>query len=396
MPMPTDHVASLVPGSASRQRGNRPRLELLDILRLVAALAVLFFHWLFWAPMHGVRVFEPTPVTWLAAYGFLGVQLFFIISGFVIFLSASGRTAFAFATGRATRLYPAFWAGVLLTTGAILLTTESTPLEMLPRFLANLTMAPDLFGQTRVDSVYWTLTQELKFYGLVFLFLLFRRRHWLDAFFPIWAIGMLVTTLFLPRIAELPLAGDLFSLFAGGAIIAMIARSGWSILRAVGLIASVVASVIATFRQVALGSDPDSVNPIALGVVVVILFALVYVLTHPKVAAVHVPGSRFLGALTYPLYLTHAMFGYVLFKLWVDPASIWPGLALTLAVVLLVSAAIHFLVERAGARLWRSMFRVVFWPVAKIEAWLPGRNAHDSGTGPGAHPAAESPASRTS
>ncbi|WP_426625934.1 acyltransferase family protein [Leifsonia sp. McL0607] len=142
MPMPTDHVASLVPGAAGRDGGNRPRLALLDILRLVAALAVLFFHWLFWAPTHGATAFESTPVTWLAAYGFLGVQLFFIISGFVIFLSASGRTAFAFATGRATRLYPAFWAGVLLTTGTILLTTQSTPLELLPRFLANLTMAP--------------------------------------------------------------------------------------------------------------------------------------------------------------------------------------------------------------------------------------------------------------
>jgi peptidoglycan/LPS O-acetylase OafA/YrhL len=396
MPMPTDHVASLVPGAAGRESANRPRLALLDILRLIAALSVLFFHWLFWAPTHGVTVFHSTPVTWLAAYGFLGVQLFFIISGFVIFLSASGRTAFAFATGRATRLYPAFWAGVLLTTATILLTTSTTPAELLPRFLANLTMAPDFLGEARVDSVYWTLTQELKFYGLVFLFLLFRRRHWLDTFFPLWAIGMLATTLFLPRIAELPLAGDLFSLFAGGAIIAMIARSGWTVLRAVGLIASIIAGVVATIREVALGSDPDSVDPVVLAVVVVLLFALVYVLTRPKVAAVPVPGTRLLGALTYPLYLTHAIFGYALLELWVDADSIWPGTMLALAVVLAVSAAIHFVVERAGARLWRSLFSVVFWPVAKVEEWLPGRGPSATRAGTAVRAPAEPPSSPTS
>ncbi|WP_426625935.1 hypothetical protein ACPPVW_07815 [Leifsonia sp. McL0607] len=173
----------------------------------------------------------------------------------------------------------------------------------------------------------------------------------------------------------------------------MIARSGWSVLRAVGLVASVVASIIATIRQVALGSDPDSVDPVVLGVVVVLLFALVYVLTRPKVAAIQVPGSRLLGAITYPLYLTHAVFGYALLDLWVNPYSIWPGVAVALAVVLAVSAAIHFGVERAGARLWRSMFRFVFWPIAKLEVWLSGRSGRAGGAGSGMRAAAGPPTS---
>lgn len=368
MAMPTDALTPVALRPGDDGRPARPRLALLDLLRLGAALSVVAFHWLFWGPEHGVvTAFSSTPVSWLAAYGFLGVQLFFLISGFVIFLSASGRDASAFAAGRAMRLYPAYWAGLVLTSVTLLVTAQTDLIELLPRFLANFTMVPAAFGQRQLDGVYWTLTLELLFYALVFLFLLVRRRSWLDTFFPLWAIGMLATTLFAPRVAALPLCGDLFTLFAGGAIIAMISRSGWTALRALGLIASVIGGVVATIRQAESSGDGAATNPVVLGVVVVLLFVLVLVLTHPKIAALPVPGSRFLGALTYPLYLSHAVFGYALLELWVSPTSIWPGIAAALVVVLAVAAAIHLLVERAGARLWRKLFQVVFWPVARLE-----------------------------
>ncbi|MEY9952031.1 acyltransferase family protein [Leifsonia sp. EB34] len=369
MPMPTDHVAPLVTRrDARRAAAPRSRLALLDILRLAAALSVVAYHWLFWGVEHGaIHSFGVTPVSWLAAYGFLGVQLFFLISGFVIFLSASGREASAFAAGRATRLYPAFWAGVTLTSATLLLTARAAPLELLPKFLANLTMAPAVFRQPQLDGVYWTLTLELQFYALVFLFLLFRRRRWLETFFPLWAIGMLGTTLFVPGVAALPLCGDLFTLFAGGALIAMISRTGWTVLRAAGLLASVVGGVVATIRHADESGDGAATDPIALVVVVVLLFALVFVLTQPRVAALPIPGSRFLGALTYPLYLSHAVFGYALLNRWVDPGALWLGIAAALAVVLVVAAVIHLVVERAGAPFWRGLFRVVFSPVARLE-----------------------------
>ena len=130
MPMPTNHVGSLVSRRELRcGTAPRSRLALLDLLRFTAALSVVAYHWLFWGIEHdAIRSFGRTPVSWLAAYGFLGVQLFFLISGFVIFLSASGREASAFAAGRATRLYPAYWAGVALTSATLLLTAQTAPL----------------------------------------------------------------------------------------------------------------------------------------------------------------------------------------------------------------------------------------------------------------------------
>jgi len=376
MPMPTDHVGSLVSRRELRRAtAPRSRLALLDLLRLAAALSVVAYHWLFWGIEHdAIRSFGRTPVSWLAAYGFLGVQLFFLISGFVIFLSASGREASAFAAGRATRLYPAYWAGVALTSATLLLTAQTAPLELLPKFLANLTMAPAVFRQTQLDGVYWTLTLELQFYALVFLFLLFRRRSWLEVFFPLWAIAMLGTTLFLPRVAALPLCGDLFTLFAGGALIAVISRAGWTVLRAAGLLASVVGGVVGTIRHADESGDGSATDPVVLAIVVVLLFALVFVLTRPKVAALRIPGSRFLGALTYPLYLSHAVFGYALLNRWVDPDAIWSGIAAALVVVLAVAAVVHFAVERAAAPVWRRLFRFVFSPVA----WWEGRTSRTS------------------
>ncbi|AAT88174.1 hypothetical protein ATY41_07740 [Leifsonia xyli subsp. xyli] len=288
------------------------RLAALDCLRLLVALSVVSYHWLFWGPRYGEVAFAaPAPVAALAAYGNLGVQLFFLISGFVIFLSASGRDAASFAAGRATRLYPAFWAGVLLTPAPLLVTAQASLPSILGRLLANLTMAPAAFGQAQLDGVYWTLTLELEFYALVFLFLLAGRREWLEPFFAVWAIAMLPTTLFLPRIAGLPLLGGLFELFAGGALIAMIAYTGWTPLRAVALAASVAGSAAATVRR-AQESDPGAVDPVVLAVAVAALYALVFVLTTSRIAAWRIPGSRLAGGLTYPIYLCHAVFGYAL------------------------------------------------------------------------------------
>ncbi len=84
------------------------RLSNLDILRGLAALAVCFFHF------DRESLFKGTFYPEIAKYGYLGVDVFFVISGFVIPLSLSAsdftlRGIWAFWAARFLRLYPAYW-----------------------------------------------------------------------------------------------------------------------------------------------------------------------------------------------------------------------------------------------------------------------------------------------
>ena len=105
---------------------------LLDPLRFGAAFGVALFHQMFWSwawVSIGHPGFERTvaadvqypsaaPFTW---FGWVGVEIFFVISGFVIANSASKSSATEFLFGRALRLYPAVWVCSTLTFIVLLL-----------------------------------------------------------------------------------------------------------------------------------------------------------------------------------------------------------------------------------------------------------------------------------
>jgi peptidoglycan/LPS O-acetylase OafA/YrhL len=79
----------------------------LDLLRLAAVGAVILYHYAFWGPAsNGVPKVAIPALASFAQYGFLGVLVFFAISGFVIAYSAEGRTPVGFAIARFSRIYP--------------------------------------------------------------------------------------------------------------------------------------------------------------------------------------------------------------------------------------------------------------------------------------------------
>src|SRR5690554_797945 len=95
------------------------RLSALDALRGIAALGVVLFHYLpYYDQLYGHSFSTPD----FLAFGRYGVHLFFILSGFVIFMTLE-RTATAgwFGLARAFRLLPALWAGIVLTSVSVYL-----------------------------------------------------------------------------------------------------------------------------------------------------------------------------------------------------------------------------------------------------------------------------------
>ncbi|MEU1671927.1 acyltransferase [Streptomyces roseifaciens] len=157
-------------GLAAGQRtaAPKPRLYVLDALRLLAALMVVFFHYVALRGGWGEDPEHIFPNLWkFAQYGWTGVEIFFLISGFVICMSTWGRSLGDFVVSRVSRVYPAYWVGILLTAAVISLWPQVRQINGgFNSVLTNLTMLQTGFGVWDVDGVYWTLFIELKFYVL--------------------------------------------------------------------------------------------------------------------------------------------------------------------------------------------------------------------------------------
>ncbi len=151
----------------------------LDFLRFSAALFVLLYHFLYLTSSEGHTPFRLThgivsfPIAGsLSQFGWIGVEIFFLISGFVISLSASGRSARQFFESRFLRLVPTAFLCASITFFVALLVNDGDILSIIKRYIRSVFFIP--FGEY-IDGSYWTLCIEVMFYGLIWLILLFRK-----------------------------------------------------------------------------------------------------------------------------------------------------------------------------------------------------------------------------
>jgi len=325
----------------------------MDALRLVAALAVVLFH--FTARDHirwGVPPHEAWPLlSQVTRYGYAGVHLFFVISGFVILMSVWGRTAGQFVASRVSRLYPAYWAAVLLT-AALRWWWPSFEVRDPWVVVANLTMLHEPLGVPHVDGVYWTLWVEMQFYLLMLAFILLgvtRRR-------------VLITTSIAPALCTSaaliwPEGGGHLTflswapMFACGMVLFVIYREGHTPGRWLIVAFNAVQGVVLASTQKASAIDVIAtggrVSPIILSTIVVACVgAVAAVALIPSLKNVDWPALTLLGALTYPVYLLHEYFGWALIQA-LHPAIGRVGtLVAAIAVCLALAWAIHHVIER--------------------------------------------------
>jgi peptidoglycan/LPS O-acetylase OafA/YrhL len=139
------------------------RLAELDALRGLAAVAVILFHYLSRYP-------EMSPIGQATAFRFpwgrFGVEIFFGISGFVIFMTLR-RTERAsdFLVSRFARLFPAYWAAIVVTTATVHLFGAHYLYVSNPVLITNFSMLQGHWGIEMVDGAYWSLSVELGFYA---------------------------------------------------------------------------------------------------------------------------------------------------------------------------------------------------------------------------------------
>jgi peptidoglycan/LPS O-acetylase OafA/YrhL len=144
----------------------RPVMSELDTIRGLAILGVLLYHSFYWNV--SVAKFPPIQRAFLtfAGLGRLGVDLFFVLSGFLItgiLLSARTQPKYykRFYVHRALRIFPAYLLIIL-----VLAVTHHVPYAYIALSLAYLSNLTPFFGVPMAYPVLWSLAVEEHFYLL--------------------------------------------------------------------------------------------------------------------------------------------------------------------------------------------------------------------------------------
>jgi peptidoglycan/LPS O-acetylase OafA/YrhL len=324
------------------------RIPELDMLRFFAALSVVAYHYTYRPVVNTVtnfNAFWPLPVA--TRFGYHGVTLFFMISGFVILWSAQARSAGEFAISRVARLYPSFWICVCITT--IVVTAAGGLESIAPRTIAlNLTMVPGWLGAPYVDGVYWTLLVELKFYLMIFLVLATGMMAYVEPLLGIWLVAAALSTFGVaPRwITSLSLH-PYGPYFISGCLFYLLRARGASVFRVGALpIACALGAIHAVRGQAEFMHEITPQTSFVIAVFVILFHAIfAAIVVIPGI----LPASQWwykLGCLTYPLYLLHNRIGKLIFASFSTSHSAWASLVVELALILTLSGIIAAVVER--------------------------------------------------
>jgi peptidoglycan/LPS O-acetylase OafA/YrhL len=326
--------------------GHAQRSRELDAVRGIAAMMVVMFHY---TVRYGA-LWGDLAAPFHATFGYLGVQVFFGVSGFVILMTLERcRTASDFVIARASRLFPAYWVALLATFAVLLAFPLPDRVLSWREGLVNLTMLQAFVNVPHVDGVYWSLEVELVFYAwMLAIFAAGWMRH-ARALMALWlalSIATLLAALLLhravPTLASRYLLVDYSAFFSIGAAAYLdfrdrrVAPSTW------GLFA--LAAVAAWLA----GGLPGLVVAAAM----VLLFAL---LVWRKAGLLNFAPLVFLGTVSYPLYLLHQNIGYVILRnLRAQGVDYGWALALACVVTLAGATALTFGVERPAQRRLRA------------------------------------------
>ena len=334
---------------------HKTRLYELDLLRFIAAIAVLFYHYTFmgFAENH-IQGEYTSPVEYplfapFSQYSYLGVNLFFMISGFVILLSAKNSTALKFASARFVRLYPAFWVAVTVSAVVIYFFGSPNYSVNLPQYIMNLSMISGYVGIDPVDGVYWTLLIELVFYTLIFTILFFKKLDYIEFFMAVWLTIIIISLFFsLPKIGRFLFFPEWGTYFISGSLLYLIYLKGIDMTRGLLLVAAYILTLYFAVLEVQelerfYKLSFSKTIPLA---VISLFYLLFFLIAFNKTQKLRSKKLQALGALTYPLYLIHATIGFIIFNHFGNSVNRYILLIAIIILMVAMAWVIHKFAER--------------------------------------------------
>lgn len=277
------------------------RISELDALRGLAVIIVALFHF--------TTKFEELYTKNLTTkfefeFGHYGVQLFFIISGFVIFKTINSiRSSNEFIYKRFIRLFPLFWVCVSITYSLTYFLPPGFNRSIFD-YLASLTMIPALIGFKPIDGVYWSLIPELFFYLLILIlyrfgFLKPKNQNLLYGFLLLWLLLCALNFIFdLPSFIETFLVLKYGYLFVSGINFFIIFEKRSKFINHFIIFLSLVITLLS--------------NDIGLILSVTLFFSIFYLFVYGHIKKIAIKPLLFIGEISYAFYLLHQFIGYTI------------------------------------------------------------------------------------
>lgn len=317
---------------------SKKRFYELDAFRGLAALAVVFYHY-----TTRYNYFYPTNDMFgdfEFKYGYLGVNLFFIISGFVIYLTLDKCSKLGeFAYKRIIRLYPAYIISVVLTFTVVTLFGLAGQEVSIKNAIINLTMLSGFVNVPYVDGAYWSLTTELTFYFIMALLFFWKLLNKIVIVSMLWlSIGLIHLTLpellfqNIRQYIELMGILNFCHLFIAGIMFYLLRANNHKKYYGILLLCLVYEFLL---------------NGVLVGSIVLSFFILFYLIVLGKLQFLNHSALVFLGTISYSLYLVHQNIGYVILNIMNDWNLTHPiYIALPIVISVLLASIITFYIEK--------------------------------------------------
>jgi len=324
------------------------RLKELDALRGLAALMVVFFHFTMGREQAnlGFKV------------GTTGVDLFFIISGFVIYMSIGKvKTSLDFVINRVSRLYPTYWTCVSFTFVLIAVNSMFKNIGWgysdIIGYLVNMTMFQFYFEIPSIDGTYWTMIIEMIFYlGILFLFH-FKMLKYLNFIGLSLTVLVVTATFFWPQtylvtrvMYWIPLL-QFIPLFLAGTVFYKIYTFKNKRLENYALLLVCLISQILLFNFA--GGSKKYIIQSEYALMLIVYFTLFVLFVNNKLGFIVSKWSLFLGKISFALYLVHQYISIrIIIPYLVDDLQLnfWmASLLVALPVVILLAALITYFIE---------------------------------------------------
>ncbi len=333
---------------------SKKRLLALDGLRGIAALTVVFYH--YFHRYNGLYGHEDLYTGWTAR-GNKGVELFFIISGFVIFWSLkNAKNAIDFVVFRFARLYPMYWAALIATFVTVSYFGLPGRRVSEDHFWGNFWMFHYFMDYKDVDGVYWTLRWELVFYFWMLVIYAAGLLNWIEYFLIACITVTLLSSQGVLKFEDMTQHFFLLkyiSFFAMGICFYKIFSKEYNFL-----------TVFTLFYALA-------VTPWIFGWINFYIYVgitiIVFLAIKDKLKILESTVLVFFGSISYALYLMHQNIGYVLIRKGYEyelPPLL--SIALTLGIMILAAYMAHRLIEQPFSKGIRWMYKSIVRAINRI------------------------------